>query len=147
MSTTQETVAPSLRAILDQAAADIDRFKHPDIDEAQQRLHELIKAAGLGGIDRDTISSLDIDSTTIRLTTEWSARGCMNSSDYELPVSILDATDPVQAAAVWGADRKIQEAQNKVKEAERNLGYAQEQLAKAQAHRSTLSQAAAGATA
>jgi hypothetical protein len=97
----------TLKELINKAISDIDLYKHPDIDEAKARLDELLVAAGLGTIKGDYLSDLDMYNNKLHIRTEWSARGCANHSDYELPISILEAEDPIKAATVWGLQQKI----------------------------------------
>lgn len=107
----------TLRELVAQAASDLSMYKHPNIDEAKNRLNKIIEAAGLGSIAHDTVESIDFYGENVRIETSWSVRGCENTSDYVFPVNLLDAADPIKAATVWGLNEKIANE-------ERELGYA-----------------------
>jgi hypothetical protein len=136
-----ETAVPTLRQIIEEAIGQIATYKHPDVDEAQGRLHELLKAAELGGIEHDGIVSIEECGDTFRIQTEWSARGCLNTSDYELPSFIIDADDPVAAARIWGIEKKVKEAERAVDEARSTLLLREKRLAEFKEKRASIERA------
>lgn len=132
---TQHTPRPTMREIIETAMEQLDTYKHPDVDEAKARIHELLVAAKLGGIDCDCLEKLSERSGNLRIETSWSARGCSNSSDYNLPSFIIDADDPVEAATLWGLDRQSAEATERIGAARVALQRAENGLSKIQAER------------
>lgn len=98
------------RQLFDDACSQISTYKHPDIDEAQKMLHEILMAAGLGGIQHDCIERLDEYDGTIYIDTSWSARNCAQTSSYRFPSRIIDSEDPLRAAKIWGLNKKIDDA-------------------------------------
>ena len=104
----------TLRELINEATEAIDTYKHPDVDEVQGKLHDILQAAELGGINRDHMTGLDIYGDHLHIRTEWSARGCAQSSDYRIPMSIIDAEDPIKAAKLYGINKKLTEAKNEL---------------------------------
>src|ERR1700693_1608057 len=109
----------TLRTLVDAAMQQIETYKHPDIGDAKERLNGVLVAAGLGDITKDYIESLNEYNGILYIETSWSARGCPNNSSYELPVSVIDAANPVEAAKAWGLDQRIISARNRLDSAER----------------------------
>lgn len=107
----------TLRELLDEAASAISIYRNPDIDEARERLNEVLKAAGLGSTRGEHIAAIDEYSGMggyFEIRTEWSARGCAQTSEYRLPKSIVDAADPLATAKAWRRDKAISEAREEV---------------------------------
>lgn len=103
----------SIHQILADAEHQIDAYKHPDTDEAKAVLNGIIKAAGLGDISHDDLTYLSLSKGMVRLTTEYSTRGCTQSGDFEFPQALLYAADPIRAATEWGLRRKLSSATTK----------------------------------
>jgi len=102
----------TLRELINEATEAIETYKHPDVDEVQSKLHAILEAGKLGGINRDHLTQLDIYGDHLHIRTEWSARGCAQSSDYRIPMSIIDAEDPIKAATIYGINKRLTEAKN-----------------------------------
>ncbi len=111
----------TLREIIEEASSAIDTYKHPQISEARDRLNGIIKAAGLGDIERESIDSISFHKDTVAIRTTYSVRSCQGNEEYIFPESILDAADPVAAAKRFGIQKKVDDAQEKVDEARRDL--------------------------
>ncbi len=109
----------SLRDLLEAAEGDLDTYRHPDVSEAQRRLNEVLEAAGLGSTGTDRITRLRVGPREVFVRAEYSVRSCVSDNEYEFPVTILDAPDPVAAARRWGLERRRGEAVAKVAEAKR----------------------------
>lgn len=128
--TTATTVSP-LRQLINDASSALDVYKSPNIDEALERIDALLIAAGLGSIKHDHVVRIDENSDHFEIYTEWSARGCAQTSEYELPYSIVDAADPLAAAVTWARSQAMAKAQRRIDEAESSLRYAQDAYKKA----------------
>lgn len=105
------TTTKTLRQLLDEASSAISIYKNPDIDELRERLNPVLEAAGLGSTGRDHIAAIDEYAGMggyFEIRTEWSARQCAQTSEYRLPVSIVDAADPLQTAAAWKEAQHIE---------------------------------------
>lgn len=121
----------TLREIVEEASYAIDTYKHPSIPEARNRLNDIVKAAGLGNLEYETIDGISFHKDTIEINTTYSTRGCLQSGEYIFPASILEAADPVAAAKRWGLQKKVDDAQEKVDEARRDLEGCEETLSEA----------------
>lgn len=122
-------MAKDLRDLIENAAADIDHYKRPNVDEAKSRLSELLNAAGLGGIGEfDRIESIDEDDGMLRIKTSYTVRGCEGGDDLELPSSIIDSEDPIKAATAWGLTTRIEEAESAVAKARGDFERARNKL-------------------
>jgi len=119
----------TLRELINEATEAIETYKHPDVDEVQGKLHDILTAAKIGGINRDHLTSLDIYSDYLHIRTEWSARGCAQSSDYRIPMSIIDAEDPIKAATIYGINKRLTEAKNNLSSARASVERNEKQVA------------------
>lgn len=120
-----------LRDLIANAENAIDTYRYPDVDECQERLNELLVAAGLGSIERDRLAYISIKSGKVLIRTEYSVRGCEQSDDYEFPEAIIDAANPVYAATLWGLSRRESAARYELEEARRILAHREKEHAKA----------------
>ncbi len=111
--------APSLRSILEAAASDVETYRDPDIWEAQRRLSEVLVAAGLGSITSDRIADLQVTDKEVYVHVTWSAYSCDCDARHTFPASIIDAPDPLQAAARWKLGRERADIVGKLEEAKR----------------------------
>jgi hypothetical protein len=78
--------------------------------DAATFLYPIIIAAGIGNPHHEGIIRLELRRDTLEVETEWSARNCRNTSDYRVPLSILDAEDPIAAAIAWKSANAEQRA-------------------------------------
>lgn len=120
-----------LRALLEQAESDIDTYRHPNIAEAQSELNRVLSAAGLGSTGEDTITGITIGREYVFITTKYSVRSCEQSDSFELPIHLVDAEDPIQAALTWSIQEDVRKANNEVAEAEAALAQAKDRRAAA----------------
>lgn len=127
---TQTTVSP-LRQLISDASSALCIYKSPDIDEALERIDALLIAAKLGSIQHDRVVRIDENSDHFEIHTEWSARGCAQTSEYELPYAIVDAADPLAAAVSWARTQAMAKAQSSIDKAQSDLRYAQAAYEKA----------------
>jgi hypothetical protein len=119
----------TLRELINEATEAIETYKHPDVSEVQGKLHDILQAAELGGINRDHLTDLDIYGDHLHIRTEWSARGCAQSSDYRIPMSIIDAEDPIKAATIYGINKRLTEAKNELSYARNSVGRGEKRVA------------------
>ncbi len=120
-----------LRQLMEDAASALDCYKSPDIDEALEQIDAVLKAGSLGSIEHDRVVRIEACRDHFEIHTEWSARGCAQTSEYELPYAIVDAANPLVAAVTWARTQAIAKAQARINEAQASLRYAQEAYEKA----------------
>lgn len=120
-----------LRQLMEDAASALDCYKSPDIDEALEKIDAVLKAGSLGSIEHDRVVRIEACRDHFEIHTEWSARGCAQTSEYELPYAIVDAANPLVAAVTWARTQAIAKAQARINEAQASLRYAQEAYEKA----------------
>lgn len=99
------------RKIIDEAISAFNTYRHPHLDDARKLISDILKAAGKGTIEHDKIETLDEYTGFLRIETSWSTRGCEQTSEFEIPSSIIDADDPIVAATRWGLNEQLAEAQ------------------------------------
>jgi hypothetical protein len=125
----------SLRALISEANAEIRRLRNPDVSEATGRLDAIIKAAGLGSINKDALVGISIQGGIVTVTKGYSTRGCEQHEDFDFAEAILDAPDPVKAATIWGLDKRLSDAEYAATRAREVLAESEEALAKAKTDR------------
>lgn len=100
------------REIIDEAISQLATYRHPNTEEAEKLLSDILKAAGLGSLEHEHVDDISIYGGSVHIETSWSARGCGQNSSYSFPVSLLDAEDPLKAAKIWGLNEKISETES-----------------------------------
>lgn len=101
----------SLRRLVDKASSQLSQLKNPDVSEAQARLHEVLMAAQIGGIQHNHLTSIEERGGMLVIDSTYPARGHTNTADHEIPLSVIDAKDPVAAARRWGAEQRVAKAE------------------------------------
>lgn len=119
----------TFREDIESAASELDTYKHPDVSEVQRRLHNLLIAGGLGGIEHDRLDALTISGGVLRIRTSYSVRGCAQRGDFEIPTSVIDSADPIKAMKVLAKKRRLDKAKVDVADAKRALASAEKRLA------------------
>lgn len=125
----QQEVKLTLRELIDDAESRIAVYRNPNLDDVHAELEKLFIAAKIGSIAHDKITRLSIIGDELFIQTGWSARGCYDTTDYTIPMSIIDAPDPVRAAALWGSIDRLLTARQSVRVAEQALSDRRMQLA------------------
>ena len=75
--------------------------------ELQEFIFPIIKAAGIGEPRGEWITRIETYNGNLNVTTEWSARNCSNNSDYKIPMSILNAKDPIAEAEKYKRNKEL----------------------------------------
>jgi hypothetical protein len=115
------TGEPNLRELIDGAMSQLDNSKHPDVTQVQDRLHEILVAGELGGIDLDQLTYLNWRGTVLDIGTTYSVRGCVQKDEYVIPAAIIDSPDPIRAIRAYSLNNKVIEAQREILVAERDV--------------------------
>jgi len=134
----------TLREILEHAEEQIDTYRHPDIDEASDWLDRLLQAGKLGGIGSDRISYLHVGREAVSIRTSYTVRSCAQSDDYEFPVSIIDAPDPIAAMTKWSNERQLAKLRSEVEQTKRSYEAALKRLSDKEAELALPSDAVSG---
>ena len=120
-----------LRQLIEDAASALDYYTSPYIDDALEQIDAVPTAGSLGSIAHDRVVRIEACRDHFEIHTEWSARGCAQTSEYELPYTIVDAAHPLAAAMTWARTQAMAKAQARINEAQTSLRYAQEAYEKA----------------
>lgn len=123
----------TIRELIGQTSYDLYHYKHPDVSEIQERLHELLMAGQLGGIKDDKLENISISNYNemVEIKTSYSVRSCEQDAYFEFPTFIIDADDPISAMKEWAKRERIKEAESEVRLAEKSLESAKQDLEKA----------------
>lgn len=100
----------SLLHRIQQASKDLETYKSPNLGDIQDKLNDLLSEADIGCIAGDRLDSIDVYDDEIVIQTSYSVRGCHDNSTYTLPMSIIEAEDPFNAAKLYGWDKRINHA-------------------------------------
>jgi Xaa-Pro aminopeptidase len=107
MPVSNETERQSpLRDLIVKTAHDVDEFKRPDTDAFKAAINPILEALGRGNLNHESVESIFFGKQ-LNISTRWSARGCSDTSHYEIPLEIIDAPDPVAAAKKYKYDAEV----------------------------------------
>ena len=124
----------TLRTLIENAITALDDDENGDhtniIAEAQLKLHELLQAAEITSIKDDHLDSMYAGNDCLIINTTWFACGSANQGSYLLPLTILDAPDPLKAAKIHGLELKAKFHTKAYDDAVRALNSHKEQLTK-----------------
>lgn len=99
----------TLRTLIDEAQHQLCTYRNPNIATAKEKLTELLKILDLGSLEHDEITSIDEEDDVLVISTAYSIRCCAMTGEYKIPLSIIDAADPVQAAYRWLKEQELTE--------------------------------------
>lgn len=112
--------------------------------QLEQLLYPILRARG-HNVHHESITDV-VDTYTmgpnreripaIEITTEWSTRSCANTSTYLLPVSVIEAADPIDAAKAAAAEQARLEHQRRIEHLRSTIEHAQCELERLESERS-----------
>jgi hypothetical protein len=123
-------MAKDLRDLIEAAEVAISTYRRPNVGEAKERLSEVLRAAGMGGIGQfDSIDSISEEAGAFHIRTSYTVRGCEGGDNFELPSPIVDADDPLAAARKWGLEQQISATEDRVNNLRQGLEREEKKLA------------------
>ncbi|QIG67941.1 hypothetical protein EVB55_006 [Rhizobium phage RHph_Y68] len=111
----------SLMEIVKQAITDVDRLKHPDLDEFRKRIDPILKAGSLGSTEHERIDSIYYRGEDLVINTTYSVRCCEDREEYKIPIFVLESKDPIRAMKLASAKKRVLKAKFEIDGATRNL--------------------------
>lgn len=85
-------------------------YKHPNLDDWIAAIDPVLKAAGEFTIGRDTVADISISNQTLTIETHYSVRGCAQANSICIPLSVIQAENPLQAATGYRLNCELTEA-------------------------------------
>ena len=101
---------PSLREQIQAINEALTCLREPDFGDCSRRLDEITGAAGLGTIGDAILGEVHVRGGEVFALKIDTFRGRERGQWFVFPEGILDAEDPVEAARLWGLERKVEEA-------------------------------------
>jgi hypothetical protein len=120
----------SLRNVIDEASSHIPAkaAAAPDLSEVKARIHDILIAAGKPGIKDHVLVDMKQRNETLEVRTEWGSRGFVHDEEIEIPLTVIDAEDPLAEAKLWGIRDRIADAAGRAKTHRRELAEAEDDL-------------------
>lgn len=97
--------------------------------QLQDFLYPILEALGHNP-QGEWIESTWESKDNLNITTGWTSRGCSNSTDYKIPLSVLRSEDPVAAATQWKEQKALQDAERTRQETLAQIARLQQTLIK-----------------
>ena len=101
-----------------EAASAVTHLRKPNLDDWLKAIDPVLEAAGEPSIGRNTIEDIKVSDLTVEICTSYSVRGCDQSTNVRLPVAILIADNPIQAATRYKLSNALTEAKSRLKTAQ-----------------------------
>jgi hypothetical protein len=103
------------------AARLVDELRNPDLSEWITAIDPVLEALGQPMIRRDSVDRITVGGSVVYITTSYSTLGCHQTDEMEVPISVIEAENPVRAAKtrylakqVWHARYALAKAHEKV---------------------------------
>lgn len=112
---------PNLRALIEQAVRDIQIHGHIRVAGLQERLNEVLLAAGMESTRQDPITEMQIHADEVSIRRVWQAGSCEYHDCHDFPEFIVDAPDPVAAATRWRLEGEREGTARAIDEAKRSI--------------------------
>ena len=93
------------------ARHDLHIYQHPNLEQFRRELDRILDALGESTIGHDHITSIDEQHGELVISTEYSLRCCAMTEQHKIPLEIINAADPIQAARQLLLDRALHELQ------------------------------------
>jgi hypothetical protein len=103
------------------AESEVSIYRSANISEWIEAIDPVLKAAGECSIGRDTVDDISVSETTLTIRTSYSVRCCPQNNDMSLPISVLKADNPIQAATHYRLGNELAEAKTSLSAAQRVL--------------------------
>lgn len=115
------------------AESDVSTYRSANIDEWIAAIDPVLKAAGECAIGSDKVDGITVSAKTLTIRTSYSVRCCAQNNDMSLPISILTADNPIQAATRYRLGKELAEANTRLAAAQRALTEYTEKVANLEA--------------
>lgn len=103
----------TLRQIWDEAEAQLQKYRHPDLTDFEETFNPILGALGQGSTRYDRIEELTVsgmNGKTFTINTSYSVRGCAQTGEYKIPAEVMDATFPIEQAHVYRTRTDLEKA-------------------------------------
>lgn len=111
------------------AESEVSTYRSADIDEWRAAIDPVLKAAGECVVGTDKVDDISVSAKTLTIRTSYSVRCCAQNNSMSIPVAILKAENPVQAATRYRLGNELVEAKNRMAAAQRALAESTEKVA------------------
>ena len=111
------------------AAAKVDTYKNPDIEEWIAAIDPVLASLGKGCIGTDTVDSILADEKFVHILTSYTSMSCPDTNSVSIPMAIIEASNPVHAAKIFNVDNRIRLTNDGIEGSRKAIAYAEESLA------------------
>lgn len=112
-----------------EAEQQLATYRSPDVDEWRKQIDLVLDAAGEGCLGHDHIDNLTVGDEYLHIRTSYTVRCCECNNDYSLPIFILKAENPVQAATIFSLNSEISRVESQLRVHEAGVRSNTERLA------------------
>ena len=103
------------------AESKVSTYRSANIDEWCAAIDPVLKADGECVVGGDKVDDISVSESTLTIRTSYSVRCCAQTNDMSIPVDILKAGNPVQAATRYRISRELAEAKSRLAATQRDL--------------------------
>jgi len=101
------------------AEQQVSTYCSANIDEWRDAIDPVLEAAGECTIGKDHVDDITVSEDEISIRTSYSVRCCEQSNDMSVPLSIVKAENPIQAANRYRVGNELEDARSRLAAAQR----------------------------
>lgn len=111
-----------------EAGKKVEQYRHPNLKAWIQAIDPVLEAAGANKVGADHVDHITVDDEGVNIQTAYTVRGCEQTQYMELPMAILKADNPVQAATQYRLEEALKDARYQLSVAEKTMLQWQERI-------------------
>ena len=97
----------------------VSTYRSANIDAWIEAIDPVLTAAGECAIGNDQVDDITVSEQTLTIRTSYSVRCCAQTNDMSLPIFILKANNPIQAATRYQISNELAESKTRLAAAQR----------------------------
>jgi hypothetical protein len=105
----------NLLEITQEAINQFDMYRYPDLDDWKEQIDKVLSELGECTIGNDKIEQLYLSNDSLEIRTSYSVRCCAQENDMSIPLSVLEADNPIKKARETFLTKELAEAEYQVK--------------------------------
>lgn len=111
----------------------LNRLTYPNIRDWLAVIDPLLKAAGQPTIGDDVVEDIHMTVDELQISTSYTVRGCDCENQTGMPLSILEAENPLKAANQYRLGKELSAAKFRLAEAQRAVEENEDKIAQVEA--------------
>jgi hypothetical protein len=115
------------------AQSAVNTYRNPDIVDWIIAIDPVLTAAGQGSIGTDTVQEIEVSNHSVTIRTAYTVRGCDDTAEMTLPLTVVNAEDPLKEAHRYQLTEALAVAKHQAADAQRTLNRSTERVTELEA--------------